>query len=376
MLITVNFTKMIINTLVKKYYKTILLSIIAICIYITEQNISWVEQYYYGFWYPKISFIQRLLTAWLPFSVGDVFYIFLGGMTVFYFTRNIKNIFYSNKKCLGAKLFLVKGINFILTVLITFKLLWGLNYSRQGIAKQLDLYEQAYCKEELVELTENLIFEANFYRKKIADTALPVLNIDTVFNETKNAYANAAKLFPFLEINNFSLKPSLYSFAGNYLGYTGYYNPFTGEAQIRADIPSILLPFVASHEVAHQLGFASEEEANFVAYLVAKNFSGIYLKYATCLELIDYASVEIFNKYVEDFEPENGIKKLIQLKNCFDPQVKKDRENIKYFFFRNKKNFASLSTTWYDSYLKINYQPNGVESYNQVIGLVLAYLKK
>jgi hypothetical protein len=28
-----------------------------------------------------------------------------------------------------------------------------------------------------------------------------------------------------------SVKPSIFSYLGNYLGFTGYYNPFSGEAQ-------------------------------------------------------------------------------------------------------------------------------------------------
>ena len=91
------------------------------------------------------------------------------------------------------------------------------------------------------------------------------------------------------ELYHFALKPNLYSGLGNYFGYTGYYNPFTGEAQVRTDIPQILTPAIACHEVAHQLGYASEDEANFIAYLLCSHSNNIYFKYAITLELIDYA---------------------------------------------------------------------------------------
>ncbi len=48
------------------------------------------------------------------------------------------------------------------------------------------------------------------------------------------------------------------------LGVTGYLNPFTNEAQVNTTVPAFLQPFMTCHEIAHQLGFAPEEDANFV----------------------------------------------------------------------------------------------------------------
>ncbi len=61
---------------------------------------------------------------------------------------------------------------------------------------------------------------------------------------------------------------------GNYLGFTGYYNPFTGEAQVNTTVPQFLLPNIALHEMGHQIGYAKEDEANFSAYLAASMLAG------------------------------------------------------------------------------------------------------
>ena len=50
------------------------------------------------------------------------------------------------------------------------------------------------------------------------------------------------------------------------MGYAGYLNPFTLEAQINTKIPKLNYIFTAAHEMAHQLGVASESEANFIAF--------------------------------------------------------------------------------------------------------------
>ena len=51
------------------------------------------------------------------------------------------------------------------------------------------------------------------------------------------------------------------------MGFSGYLNPFTNEAQVDILIPKYQLPTTASHEVAHQLGYAAENEANFIGIL-------------------------------------------------------------------------------------------------------------
>jgi hypothetical protein len=370
--------KAVFNILIR-YKKTFVLILLVIAISLFETNRFWVEHYYYELGYPATSFLQRLITSRIPFSIGDVLYLVLGVYFLYFFYNSIKKIIYPKKQRWHiVKQIVLKCFHFTLIIYIVFKLLWGLNYSRQGIAKQLNLQQNIYCKEELVALIEDLIFEANDYRKQITDTTLPDIKIKTVFNDVEDAYKTAAITHLLFTVDHFAVKPSLFSPAGNYLGYTGYYNPFTGEAQVRSDIPSILLPFIACHEVAHQLGYASEDEANFVAYLVACNASNVYLKYATCLELLDYAFNDLLFKYYEDFCLKEGIKKRLQLEDCIEPQVRKDRKDIKLFFLTNKKETSNVSNYFYDKYLKINFQNAGMASYNQVIGFVInsQYRKK
>jgi len=360
-------------SLAKKYRKSILLIILITAISVFESNAAWVEQYYYAGVFPKISLIQRWLTGLLSFSLGDIMYILLGLYIVASICFFIRRLINQQNRWSIVKEHSIKAFNFLATIFIVFKLLWGLNYSREGVAYQLKLKETVYCKEDVVELIEDLIFEANRCRKQISDTTLPEMNIDTVFAQTKSAYFEIGKQYQFLSIDKFSIKPSLFSPTGNYFGYTGYYNPFTGEAQVRDDIPTILLPFIACHEIAHELGYASEEEANFVAYLVCAHTKNIYFRYSMCLEMLDYAFGELYFKYAQSSSPVNGIKKRLQLEDCFEQQVKNDRKAIQLFFAKNKKNSSNISAVFYDKYLKANYQKMGINSYNQVISLFFRY---
>lgn len=356
-----------------KLLRTFFLILVIVLISFFETNAAWVEQYYCLQLYPKISAFLRFVFGWIPFSVGDVLYIILILLvisTLIIFTKSL-----IQKK--SHSLFLLQSFHSLLNVVfvlyIAFKLLWGLNYSRQGIHHQLQIPEKKYNKEEVIIFIEKLIDDVNFYRKQIKDTALPKINFDAVVTETKASYKIAKTKFPFLKINTFSLKQNLYSPVGNYLGYTGYYNPFTGEAQVRTDIPTILTPTIACHEVAHQIGYASEDEANFISYLITNTSSNIYFKYSITLELMDYAFKDLMIKYLQEDDVKNYRYKKFQLEDCCSNQVKKDRKEIKQFFLKNKKGISNISSSLYDQYLKLNKEKLGVETYTNVVEIVLNY---
>ena len=68
------------------------------------------------------------------------------------------------------------------------------------------------------------------------------------------------------------------------LGIGGFYFPLTAEPHVDVELPDSEIPFCASHEVAHELGFAREDEANYVGYLLCRlhpdadfKYSGAYM---------------------------------------------------------------------------------------------------
>ena len=130
------------------------------------------------------------------------------------------------------------------------------------------------------------------------------------------------KNIPFIEYKGASVKSSFYGWLGNYLGFTGYYNPFTGEAQVNTTVPKFLLPFITLHEMGHQLGYAKEDEANFSGYLAAANSHDTLFQYSAYLDLFVYANREVF--YFDSSASKNAVKQLI-------PEVKADLLEWKRF---------------------------------------------
>ena len=73
----------------------------------------------------------------------------------------------------------------------------------------------------------------------------------------------------------------------------------------------------------------------------------------------------------------NGLKEVIlSNKKNLDSLVRKDRKEIRDFFYRRENKISPIVSTMYDQYLKMNKQLAGIDSYNEIIGWLLAYQKK
>ena len=164
-----------------------------------------------------------------------------------------------------------------------------------------------------------------------------------------------------------SVKSSFYWWLCDYLGFPGYYNPFTGEAQVNTTIPEFLIPFVTLHEMGHQLGYAKEDEANFSGYLAATNSGDTLFQYSAYLDLFIYANHEVF--YFDSTASKLAAKQLI-------PGVKADLLAWRRFNAQYTSIFEPAISWLYGKYLQENQQPGGMHSYNEVIATLMAYYKK
>ncbi len=352
-----------------KSWSWVLLIILTILIKWVSLYPGWVERNYtYGF-YPVISRFQRVIFGWLPVSIGDLFYAFLMVVVLYKAFRLIKLIF----KKQFTRRHLTNGLQqlffLFLTAYVSFNLFWGLNYNRQGIAHQLQLDVKPYEANDLDTLCRSLQAKLNYY------AALTDTNVrDDFYGKPRNVYDMAVETYrqaddryPFLAYRPRSIKSSLVGFLGRYIGFQGYYNPFTGEGQVKKSIPVFLQPFVACHEIAHQLGYAKENEANFVGYLAAKESGSVDFNYSAYYDMYRYAIRELF---MLDFKRGLAIDTLVH------KTVKRDRRVFAKYIFRMENSIAPFMLKMYDGYLRMNNQPKGYRTYNEVVTWMVAYYKK
>ncbi len=329
---------------------------------------DWIETYYtYGI-YPLITRIQRALLGWIPFSLGDLFYGFLILLLLFRAFRFFRILFQRkfNRKYLVATL--QQLIFIFLFIYVFFNLLWGLNYNRKGISDQLALSVKTYSTADLDTLIAVLQYRLNENAELITPEARDsFLRKKALFQGAASAYRIVAREYPFLAYPTPSVKPSLFSYAGNILGFQGYYNPFSGEAQVNTTIPISLTPFVTMHEIAHQLGYGKENEANFVGFLACRVHPSSVFRYSVYFDMYNYSMRELYYR-------DSLVTKKYSTQ--VHPQVKADIQEYRAFLARYKNPIEPMISWAYGNYLKANNQPGGKQTYNEVVAWLIAYYKK
>ena len=355
-------------TRLMKSWSWVLLIVLSILIKWVSWYPGWVERNYSQGVYPLLSKVQRFLFGWVPFSFGDLFYAFLILVILYksfqFFRIIIRKRF--NRQYLVAGLQQI--IFFFLFIYVFFNLLWGLNYNRQGIAYQLDLKVKPYTLTDLDTLTNVIQNRVNYYAQFVTEQQRDSFNRKkNLFNSAVEAYKEVAKKYTFLAYQPKSIKPSMYSYLGNYLGFQGYYNPFSGEGQVNTTVPRFLEPYVTTHEMAHQLGYGKESEANFVGFLACRAYNSNAFRYSVYYDMYRYALGEVYSR-------DTTLAKSFQQKA--HPQVIKDQQEFRNFYRRYKNPIEPIIMWGYGQFLKANNQPAGKWSYNEVVAWLIAYYKK
>ena len=326
-----------------------------------------VERYYSTGIYPYLARVLRILFGWIPFSVGDVLYAIAGVYLLVSLVKLCSQLF-RRKKERGYFTGVLKSlVRWTLLIYLVFNLFWGLNYNRKGIAYQLQLDVKPYTTGELAGVLQVIVQRLNQCDSaaRIGRTAL--MHNRRLFDDSDTAYHLLASQNAIFGYPSPSVKSSLFGYPGDYLGFTGYYNPFSGEAQVNTTVPVYVLPFTTCHEIGHQLGYAKENEANFAGYLSARSSPDPAFHYSAYFDLYYYAARELFVR-------DSNLLKLFRAQ--LKPDIRKDFRDLQNFYRKYENPFEPYIRALYGKYLKANEQPQGLMSYNEVIAWLIAYYKK
>lgn len=324
---------------------------------------GFVESVYSHGIYIWISKGMRYVFGWLPFSVGDILYTLLSLYMIRWFYTNRRRMIKATKSWFFDVLAAVSVGYF------AFHLLWAFNYYRLPLHESLHI-ENDYTTEELVSLTKQLITKVNGIHSSIADndSALVILPYSKtqILKMVPDGYDKLSEVFPNLEYHPRSIKRSIYSLPLTYMGFSGYLNPFTNEAQIDGLIPSFKFPTTGSHEVAHQLGYAAENEANFIGSMAAMHHPDRYFNYSGYAFALRHCLHETYKRDEALYE------ELLQQVHL---GVLKNYQEVKDFWDDYQNPTEPLFKATYNNFLKSNNQAGGMESYSYVVALLVNYHK-
>ena len=346
-----------------KVILTLLLPLQYIALLILKRFPQFIETYYSQGIYPYIAKLSRYVFGWIPFSIGDIFYALLVIFLIRWLFKNIRRI--------GREpvLFALDITAALSIIYFLFNIMWGLNYYRVPLNTTLGL-EKDYTTEELLVTTQRLIAKSNELHRQLGYEDSTKIDIpythQEIFTKSINGYQNLEKEYPHLYYSPKSIKNSTWSLGLTYMGYSGYFNPLTGEAQVNRLIKTHKFPVVSCHEQAHQIGYAAENEANFIATLAALHNDDPYIQYTGYIFALRYCVNEIARRDIKVYE------EIIPTINF---GILESYREMREFWDSYKNPFENISKAIWDQFLKANNQSKGIMSYSYMVALVVNYFE-
>jgi len=318
-----------------------------------------VETYYSRGFYPVYGHLPRLVLGWIPFSVGDVFYVVVVGYLLFSFGKSIVSLF--AKRYPKAVFGLLRLASAGTVLYLFFHLSWGLNYYRRPLHEHLGLHlADSIRKADYLQVLGKYIGRANALREQLETQGLDRSRADRELEALMRADSLFAGVLSKTQVR---AKRPISSELVSHFTVTGYFNPFTQEVQVNRRVPLAAYPFTVVHELAHQMGIGFEDECNFIAFLKLKDHPDPWYAYAAAYETVQYllrplyADETLYREYTDKLSP----------------AVKSDYAEERAFWRSYSGWFNSVTDVLYTGYLKHNNQPEGMERYSMMGRLVMAW---
>ncbi|WP_262711471.1 DUF3810 domain-containing protein [Chryseobacterium sp. SNU WT5] len=289
--------------------------------------------------------------------MGDLLYIFIILLGIFSILKIIRT---QNKNKYFTAILI--GINILYFL---YQCFWGMLYFQRPIKERLPNTEIKISKVKA--LTLEYLQRSKMSRKLVQEDQHGVFKIKNQ-RSIETEILNQQNHLPFhitskKSTSVYSFKRSSFTTVINYTGILGYYNPFTAEAQYNSALPATYIPFTLAHESSHQLGFAREQEANFIGYLIGNNSENLDLKYST-----EYFVLKSLLNYLQK-DDVDFVKSVI---NQYSEGMKRDRNAEKMFIKKHEGILDIIFGYTNDLFLKSNQQEGSI-TYSYFIDLLLQY---
>lgn len=322
-----------------------------------------------GFSTPIREFLGSVM-KYIPFSVAEWFYVVVIVFVLFHIVYSIIKIKKSEKRLLEFLRRVLVIVLLVAYILSGYNWLWGIDYySADTFSNQSGIPSRAPADPQgLLNVTVSFLMTANELSTMVErdEDGLFAEDMDEIFENSEHIYDTMFEVFPFLEGQCRKPKKMLFSDIMSLLGFTGIYFPFTGESNINMNQTPAFIPCTISHELAHQLGYTSEQECNFIGIVAGIASGDAAYQYSACLSGLLYLMNEVYAISPETWR---------ELKTYFTPELKADWDaNSKYWKARETL-IDTLSSFVYDLYLKGNGQTMGIMSYSACVTMLVEYFK-
>ena len=335
-----------------------------VLLYISKKS-EGMAQWYTQHIYPVIVSVIGRISGIFPFSVAEIALYLAAALLVILGVRLIFRLIRRKAGLLDAGGFL-SGLFMAAAVLFfIYTINCGINYNRESFANSTGIHTDSYTKEDLVKVCTLLTRDINERSKDVERdrNGVMILTVD-VDKEAVEAMEKLGKEYP--ELSGYYPRPKglLIPWILSIQNLTGVYSPFTVEANYNSGIVDYNIPFTACHELSHLRGFMQEEEANFIAWLACSSSGQEEFRYSASMMGWIYCMSLLRSMDEESWKP---------VREQLSPQAEADLKANDRYWSRYEGKAAEVANRINDTYLKANGQQDGVESYDRMADMIVAY---
>lgn len=307
-----------------------------------------------------------VLNDHLPFSVAEL----LIGLAVIAVLVYIIYAIIKLIRCGGRlKRLYAAVINLLaagLAVYAGFCMLWGVYYYGDDFMTRSGLKNDNISVEQLETVTEYFVALVNEYSSQVPRDADGnyVADRDAILRRSNEVYANVEETLPCLSGPAVRAKGVYFSRVMSYTDFTGFFFPFTAEANVNTDFPPALFASTVAHELAHQRGVAKEQEANFAAVLASLEYGDAEYCYSACMLAYTHLGNAL---YSADYDAWKSIYLTL------NEDVRRDFAANREYWAQFETPVQKVSNTVYEGFLHSYDQTMGLKSYGACVDLLVNY---
>lgn len=247
-----------------------------------------------------------------------------------------------------------------------FCVLWGEYFYGDDFMTVSGLKNEQISVDELQSVTEYFAEKANEYSMLVArdENGRYCADRRDILARSATIYKNVEREMPCLAGPEVPAKGIFFSRIMSYIDFTGFFFPYTAEANVNTDFPLPLFPSTVTHELAHLRGVAKEQEANFVAVLSAMESGDADFCYSAALLAYTHLGNAL---YSADYETWEGVY------NGLNENVRADLLEGNAYWRQFRTPVQKVSNTVYENFMYSYDQKLGLKSYGACVDLLVNY---
>lgn len=264
-----------------------------------------------------------------------------------------------------TRLFAAAGV-----LAFVFMLFYGVHYIAPPLEESLRMQVGQYTTDELYAAAESVTQEMNRLGAEVPRTEEGECSFGSFEEQAeavREAYRGLAGRYAVYRRAAKSPLPRpavIFSKLMSYVGISGYFFPWSGEAVVSGDSVATHYPFCIAHEAAHALGVGPEDEANFSAFLACMSAGEESLRYSGLINAYVYLSNAL---YEQDSALGREISAMVS-ETC-----RADLQRLNEHYERYETPVREAGQKINDAYIKATGQPDGVRSYGKVVDFIIAW---